>query len=236
MSKISHEKWKVWGNVFDEHALADIYKLITQGYFERLCSPISVGKEANIFTAEKKDGSFVIVKIYRLESCNFNKMYDYIKYDPRYENLKKQRRKVIFAWTQREYRNLLKARQAEVRVPTPLTAINNIIVMEYMGDDKKIAEKLKDNAPKDIEMFFEKTIEYIRLLYKKAGIVHGDLSSYNILNYNDEPVFIDFSQGTIKRNQMAEELLERDIKNVCNYFVKKGMKIDVEKVLKQIRK
>ncbi len=236
MSKISHEKWKVWGNVFDEHALDNLYKLITQGYFERMRSPISIGKEANVFTAEKKDGSLVIVKIYRLETCNFNKMYDYIKCDPRYEMLKKQRRKVIFSWTQREYRNLLKAREANIRVPTPITARDNIIVMEYMGDGETIAMKVKDHVPLNTQLFFEKTIEYMRILYKKAGIVHGDLSGYNILNYNDSPVFIDFSQGTILRNEMAEELLVRDVKNVCQFFQKLGLKVDAEKVLKEIKK
>ena len=236
MAKIDREKWKIWGNVFDEHAIGVLQKMISQGYFEGLRSPISIGKEANVFTAEKKDGSLVIVKMYRLENCNFNKMYDYIKYDPRYESLKKQRRKIIYAWVQREYRNLLKAREAQVRVPTPIVAQDNIIVMEYIGDFDNIAEKLKNQDPENAALFLKKTIAYIRLLYKKAGLVHGDLSPFNILNYKDTPVFIDFSQATVLRNQMSEELLERDVKNVCQHFVRLGVKLDIAKALKEIRR
>ena len=51
--------------------------------------------------------------------------------------------------------------------------------------------------------------------------MHGDLSHFNILNNNEEPVFIDFSQGTVTQNNHAKELLERDIKNIVNFFNKK---------------
>ena len=117
MPKITREKFKSMHNVFDEFTNRAIFKLISQGHFDGLQSPISIGKEANIFTALKGDRK-VIVKIYRLETCDFNKMYDYIKEDPRYVNLKGKKRKIIFAWVQREFRNLLIARQASVNVPT----------------------------------------------------------------------------------------------------------------------
>lgn len=232
----TREEWKVWGNVFDNYTFRNLFKLISQGYFEKLKSPISVGKEANIFSAETKDGRMVIVKIYRLETCNFNKMYDYIKLDPRYTGLKKQRRKVIFSWTQREHRNLIKAREVGVRVPSPLTVLDNILVIEYIGDDF-IALQLKNSPPSDPQKFFDKVIEYMGLLWTKAKIVHGDLSSFNILNYNDNPVFIDFSQTTDIRASNALELLERDIRNVCVYFRKQGMKdFDEAELKKKIMK
>lgn len=234
MAHKSKEIWKVWGNVFDNYTIRNLFKLISQGHFEKLQSPISVGKEANIFTAETKDKKKVIVKIYRLESCNFNKMYDYIKLDPRYQFLKKHRRRIIFAWVQREYRNLLKAREAGIRVPLPLAVLDHILVLEYIGDDY-IALQLKNNPPDDLQEFFDKIIEYIELLWKKANLVHGDLSSFNILNYNGNPVFIDFSQATEVRTSNANELLERDIKNVCVFFRKQGMKnLDEEKIKARI--
>ena len=101
MARKWKEEWKVYENVFDNYTYRNLFKLQSKGYFESLLSPISVGKEANVFSAITKDQKLVIVKIYRLQTCNFNKMYDYIKLDPRYEHLKKQRRKIIFAWTQR---------------------------------------------------------------------------------------------------------------------------------------
>ena len=231
MPKISHEKWKVRHNVFDQFTIRLLFKLSSQGYFEELQSPVSMGKEANIFTARTKEG-VVIVKIYRLEACNFNKMYDYIKVDPRYILLKKQRRKVIFSWVQREYRNVLIARAANVRVPTPFTCLHHIIVMEYIGDEY-VAPQLKDQWPEDKQGFFEQTMIFMKRLYA-AGLIHGDLSEYNILNYHDKPVFIDFSQATTTRNPNAQELLTRDIKNVCNFFRKLEVKADEKMVFKKI--
>lgn len=228
MPKISHERWKVRHNVFDQFTLRLLFKLHSQGYFEELQSPVSLGKEANIFTARTKEEKPVIVKIYRLESCNFNKMYDYIKCDPRYVHLKKQRRKVIFSWVQREYRNIHIARKANVRVPTPLTCLHHIIVMEYIGDDYN-APQLKDQWPDDKEAFFEHILLYMKRLYG-ARLIHGDLSEYNILNYHGAPVFIDFSQATTTKNPNAQELLRRDIKNICNFFKKMGVTKDERQI------
>ena len=89
----AREKFKTQHNVFDEFTNRTIFKLISEGYFEGLESPISIGKEANIFSAKRKDKSRVMVKIYRLEACDFNRMYDYIKEDPRYIDLKGKKRK-----------------------------------------------------------------------------------------------------------------------------------------------
>jgi len=233
MSKISKERWKVWGNVFDEFTFRTLFKLASQGHFETLESPVSVGKESNVFSAKKKDGK-IIVKIYRLETCDFNRMYDYIKYDPRYIDLKKQKRKIVFAWTQREYRNLIKARNASVNVPKPIAFLNNVLCLEFIGD-KEVAPKLKDKIPGNGKKFFDTVIKNMQKLYK-SGLVHADLSQFNILNYNDEPVFIDFSQCTPIENPRADEFLQRDVKNICNFFRKIGLKINEEKVLKKVKK
>lgn len=228
---ITREKFKTYKNVFDEFTIRTIFKLTTQRHLEELESPISIGKEANIFSAILKDKK-IAVKIYRLETCDFNRMYDYIKDDPRYINLKKQKRKIIFAWAQREFRNLIKARQAQVLCPTPITFLNNILLLEFIGS-KEAAPKLKDTIPENPKQFFEKTIENMKRLHK-ANLVHSDLSAFNILNYNEKPVFIDFSQCTSLKNPRAKEFLERDIKNTCNFFNKIGLETDKEKVKEEI--
>ena len=235
MSKKSKpkEEFKTWGDVFDQFTQKTVYKLITRGHFEGLESPISIGKESNVFSALKKDGTGVMVKIYRLETCDFNRMYDYIKDDARFVNLKKGKRNIIFSWVQREYRNLLKAREANVSVPTPLTFLNNVLVLEFIGDDGIFAPKLKDENPKNKKEFFNKIIINMKRLYK-AGLVHSDLSAFNILNYNEKPVFIDFSQCTTLDSSRANEFLERDIRNICNCFRKIGLKVDELKVKKEI--
>ena len=98
MGKITREKFKTYGNVFDNFTLRNLFSLETKGYFDTLKSPVSTGKEANIFSAVTKDGNLVIIKIYRLENCEFKKMYDYIKQDSRYPSIKPNVRQVIFAW------------------------------------------------------------------------------------------------------------------------------------------
>lgn len=231
----SKEKFKTMHNVFDEFTNRTIFKLISEGYFEGLESPISIGKEANIFSAKRKDNSRVMIKIYRLEACDFNRMYDYIKEDPRYADIKGKKRKIIFFWVQREYRNLLKAREANVNVPTPLTFQNNVLVLEFIGKEGTIAPRLMVEPPKEPVQFLKKIIENMKKLYK-AGLVHADLSPFNILNSNEEPVFIDFSQATTLNNSRAQEFLKRDIKNITNFFKKLGLKIEEEKVLKTIQK
>ena len=231
----AREKFKTQHNVFDEFTNRTLFKLISEGYFEGLESPISIGKEANIFSAKRKDKTRVMVKIYRLEACDFNKMYDYIKEDPRYADIKGKKRKIIFHWVQREYRNLLKAREAGVNVPTPLTFKNNILVLEFIGKEDTISHRLSVDPPKDPKSFFNKIVINIRKLYK-AGLVHADLSPFNILNSNEDPIFIDFSQTTTLDDSRAKEYLERDVKNICTFFKKLGLKLEETKVLKKIAK
>ncbi|MBD3164822.1 serine protein kinase RIO [Candidatus Woesearchaeota archaeon] len=231
MAKISREKFKSYQNVFDEFTNRNLFRLISRGGFDGLESPVSIGKESNVFAAKKKNKN-VIVKIYRLETCDFNKMYDYIREDPRYLNLKGKKRKIIFAWVQREYRNLLKAREFGVSVPTPLAFKDNILVMEFIGE-KKIAPKLKDSIPKNMKKFLDEIIRNMKKLYL-AGLVHADLSAFNILNYKERPVLIDFSQCSPIKVSMADSLLERDIRNISNFFKKHGAKLNEEKIKERI--
>ena len=224
----SREAWKTYGNVFDNFTIRNLEKLSSQGYFEELKGAIALGKEANVFSATTKEGSLVAVKIYRLESCNFNKMYEYISQDQRYIHIKGQKRRIIFAWTQREYRNLLKARE-HIQVPSPHVFKDNIIVMDFVGGDEP-APKLKDVHLEDPKRVFEEIIEEIERLFLDANLVHGDLSEYNILYHNDYPIFIDLSQSTAADSPSAIKLLERDLSVICNFFKKRGLKEDPEKI------
>ena len=72
-------------------------------------------------------------------------------------------------------------------------------------------------------------------LLDHGELIHGDLSAFNILNYKEKPVLIDFSQSTITKTPNSEELLKRDIHNVVTFFRKHGVKADEEEVLEQIR-
>ena len=230
----SREKFKTYEDVFDRFTLANIFRL--GKYFdEETLSPVSIGKESNVFSAAARVGEKekVIVKIHRLETSDFNSMYFYIRNDPRFIGLKKRRREITFAWAQREYRNLMTARQAEVRAPMPIAFLKNIIVMEFIGD-KTPAPQVKDAIPENPKDFYGKVSEYMKRFYK-AGFVHGDLSKFNILNYKESPVLIDFSQSTPLKSPVAAELLGRDAVNVSDFFARLGVKTDAGKVLAAIK-
>ncbi len=231
MARRTKEEWKTYGNVFDQFTIQNLQKLSGQGHFVGLKSAIALGKEANIFSAEKDDGSLIIVKIYRLENCNFNKMHDYLIADKRYMNTKRGKRQIIFAWCQREFKNLMNAREI-IKVPTPITFKDNIILMEFIGDAEP-AEQLKNSRPKNIEAFYKKTISNMKKLYD-SGLVHADLSGFNILNNHDEPVFIDFSQGTTSDSPHATELLQRDCRNIAQFFKRLGVETSEEEIFKSI--
>jgi len=231
--KKSLEKFKIYKNVFDEFTLQTLFKLASQDHFDDVVSPVMIGKESNVFLAEKKDGDYVIVKIYRLHSCNFNQMFSYIKSDPRFMNLKNQRRQVIFRWVQREFRNLMAARE-NINVPTPITFKNNVIVMESIGGDTP-APQLKDSDLIDAQDFADRVINGMFGLIK-SGIVHADLSEFNILNLNEKPYFIDFSQATSLNDNYATQYLERDLKNIVKFFKKKKVELDQEKILSDMKK
>lgn len=229
---MTRDKFKTYGDVFDNFTVANINSLISRRIFAGLEGPVSIGKEANIFTALRKDGSRIIVKIYRLETCDFNRMYDYIRTDPRFPKLKRSRRKVIFEWAKREYINLGRTRNAGVRVPTPIAIKDNIVVMEFIGMDRP-SPKLKDCFDVDFPAFAGKTVDYMAMLCRQ-GLVHGDLSEFNILVHNRSPVFIDFSQATTLKDPKARMLLERDAKNISRYFSKRGLDLSAEEILRRI--
>ncbi|MFT4326086.1 MAG: serine protein kinase RIO [Candidatus Woesearchaeota archaeon] len=236
MAKQSKEAWKTYANVFDAFTMRNLTWLEAQGTFDRLTQAIEVGKEANVFVAESESGK-VIVKIYRLENCNFNKMFEYLKGDPRFPSLKPRRREIVFAWTLREYRNILVARNAHVNVPTPIIQHKNILVEEFIGEDSA-APKLKDVGfdDKTIATCFKDTMKELRKLWHKAGIVHGDLSGFNILYHNNKPVIIDFSQATSIKDSRAREYLERDAKNLATFFTKRGFDCTADEIVAIILK
>ena len=231
MSRPSKEKFETFENVFDNHTRRNLFELASKGNFDNnTLSPIKIGKEANIFSAKKKDGSKIIIKIYRVNTCDFNRMFDLLKRDPRFPKLTKNRRRVVYTWASREFRNLHKARDAGVSVPTPFLIKENILLMEFIGDNQP-AKQIKDLQPESKD-FLDKVILNMKKL-NKGKLVHGDLSQFNILNQHDEPIFIDFGQAMETDTIYADEMLERDIRNISNFFNKIGVNTSEEYIRKK---
>lgn len=131
-------------------------------------------------------------------------------------------------WTKREFYMLKKLKSNRAIVPEVYDFRDKSILMEYLGDEKSFAPRLKDIelSPSEYEFVFEEILKSIKV-FLENGIVHGDLSEYNILWWKNQPYIIDFPQSIdIRTNPNAKEVLERDINNICNYF---GKTVDIEK-------
>ena len=203
--------------VFDRSTLLTLYHLINSGVISELFGVISTGKEANVYWARGEDGKDYAVKIYRTVTADFKKMLVYVQGDPRFKRIKKDTRSLIFTWATKEFKNLKRAQEAKIRVPNPIAVRNNVLVMEFIGEDGIPAPRLKDKEPEDPKETLKIILKYSRSLYQKANLIHADLSEYNILMWN-EPVIIDVSQSVLIEHPMAQEFLLRDIKNILRYF------------------
>ena len=123
---------KTLDEVFDKSTLLALEKLISSKVIDILDFPISTGKEGNVFRGVTPDKKFVAVKIYRTSTSTFKHISEYIIGDPRFSSLPKNRRDVIFAWTQKEFKNLERLARVGVSAPKPITKIKNVLVMEYI--------------------------------------------------------------------------------------------------------
>ncbi|MBU0586772.1 serine protein kinase RIO [Candidatus Micrarchaeota archaeon] len=228
------ERQKIESDVFDRHALFAISKIMKKGIIDNMDYPVSTGKESIVFKATTASGSIVALKIYKIETSPFLKKLDYMYGDPRFEKIKKSEKEIVLAFTRKEFRNLELCEKAGVHAPKPLFIQDNVLVMQFLGEEGLPYPTLGQTVCE--ERFLQPILDDIRRMYK-AGLVHADLSEYNIMVANDgTPYLIDFGQGVVLAHPKAEEYLERDVRNVLKFFSKFGFKRDEEKELKKIRK
>ncbi|MFC4450813.1 serine/threonine-protein kinase Rio1 [Halorussus aquaticus] len=219
------EQFKVEQSVFDDATLAALYKLVQDGYVQAFGGPLSSGKEANVYSAlGSEERGEVAVKVYRINASDFRDMREYLVGDPRFEELGGNKKRVVLAWTRKEFANLKRARKAGVRVPEPIAVQRNVLVMEFLGSDGERAPTLDDAHLENPETTFEVVREYMRRLYD-AGLVHGDLSEYNIIVHDGELVIIDLGQAVTIHHPNSGEFLTRDCANVASFFQRQGMDV-----------
>ena len=215
---------KTLDQVFDKPTLLSLGKLISDRVIATVDFPISTGKEANIFRASTPQKNFVAVKIYRVSTMTFKHIAKYIVGDPRFNCHNKSRRDIIYAWTTKEMKNLERLHQIKIPVPAPVKRLNNILVMEYIGDADQSAPLLKDVDVHYPQQLFTTLMDCIFQMYQKAGLVHADLSPYNVLMYKDKPYLIDLGQGVVLEHPMSSEFLKRDVHNIVHFFHRYGVK------------
>ncbi len=149
--------------VFDRITLKTLYKLANQGYIHLLNGAISTGKEANVFKGVDDHGKIVAVKIYRVTTSDFKKMQYYIQGDPRFNVRSNSKRQLINNWVLKEFKNLNRAYEAGVRVPQPIIAKNNILIMEFIGDsDGTPARLMRQSQISNPQYVVDKIIDYIK--------------------------------------------------------------------------
>jgi RIO kinase 1 len=226
------EQFKVEASVFDDATLGALYKLVQDGYIDAFGGPISTGKEANVYTALGPDAE-VAVKVYRINASDFQQMREYLDGDPRFEGIGADKKKVVIAWTKKEYANLKRAQHAGVRVPNPIAVERNVLVMEYLGGEDQRAKRLNEVDVENPETAFEVVREYMRRLYR-AGLIHGDLSEYNIVVHEGELCFLDLGQAVTVHHPNSREFLERDCYNVASFFGRQGHEVDAEALLEYV--
>ncbi len=240
------EQFKLQESVFDDATLAAVYKLVQDGYIDAFGGPVSTGKEASVFEAlggqagERPDSGArtaddtpghpdreVAVKVYRINTSNFRQMRDYLEGAPRFEGIASDKKAVVLAWTKKEFANLSRARKAGVRVPEPIAVQRNVLVMELVGHADDRARRLSEVTVENPETAYGVVREYMRRLYR-AGLIHGDLSEYNMIIHDGELVVIDLGQAVTVHHPNAGEFLERDCVNVANFFTRAGHSVSAE--------
>jgi RIO kinase 1 len=228
---------KTENGVFDKHTLLTISKLMSDGVIDHLDFPISSGKESFVFKAVGGDGRDLAIKVYPISTSIFRGMMRYIEGDPRYDKVKRDTKSVVFTWARKEFANLEEIRRAGVRAPEPIGVRNNVLIMEYIGEGDRPAPMLRD-VPLDRDTaaeYFNIIVGYMRAMFK-AGIVHGDMSEYNVLVWRGAPVVIDVGQAVKLEHHMAKEFLKRDVRNIVKFFNRYGINADVTETEQRIVK
>jgi len=227
------DQFKVEASVFDDATYGALYKLVQDGHIDAFGGPISTGKEANVYTALSGDHE-VAVKVYRINASDFTDMRGYLDGDPRFEGIGSDKKKVVTAWVRKESSNLKRARRAGVRTPKPIAVERNVLVMEYLGTEEGRAKRLSEVHIENPETAYEVVKEYLRRLYD-AGLVHGDFSEYNIVFHEGQLYIIDLGQAVTIHHPNAEEFLERDCRNISNFFARQGVETTPEELLAYVR-
>ncbi len=223
----------------NQEQIIEIFAEIKKKYKINLIDPSHIrgGKEAEVYRVRNSETK----EFYALKLYKDNKNYSYNLYNPYIENVRINPKygKMIRSRTYRgrKYMSQLRTlREFKVMernyhtnfdqlagIPKPIAVAENSILMDFIGQDGNPAPRLdniKLNENQNIEVCQKifNTIEY----FLKNGIIHSDLSSFNILWHLGNPWIIDFPQAIdMNVNPNWKDFLKRDINNVSNYFDKK---------------
>jgi RIO kinase 1 len=224
MKEKRSEEYEVLEEVFDRSTLMVIYEFLNKGTITEIHGVVKAGKESRVYWGKDREGNELAIKIYLTVSAEFRKgILKYIDGDPRFKGIRRDTRSLILAWAQKEFKNLQQAVAAKVRVPRPIAVKNNVLIMEFIGRSGVCAPSMKEKPPKNPERVYKILLGYLRKLYRKAELVHGDISEYNVMIWKGHPVLFDMSQAVPLSHPMATFLLYRDLNNLNKFFSRLGV-------------
>ncbi len=141
-------------------------------------------------------------------------------------------------WMETEFDALGRLWEAGCAVPYPVQKLGVEMMMEYLGDEDEAAPRLVNavagTSRAEREDLFRQTVDALRLM-TSIGLVHGDLSPYNLLVWDGRLYVIDLPQAVDPILQSEGlGLLERDVANVCKWFAGKGVKTDADALYREM--
>ena len=220
--------------------------LIEDGLIDDVIGQLKSGKEAQVYTV--RCGTTIrCAKVYKeANKRSFKQAVQYqegrtVRNSRRARAMQKRTRygqkEAEQAWLSAEVDALYRLAAAGVRVPQPYAFIDGVLLMELIqGDDGYAAPRLGDiDFSEMLALEYHSRIiqEIVRML--SAGLVHGDLSEFNVLIDESGPVIIDLPQAVdAAGNNNARKMLERDIDNMKNYFACFAPSLHTSKYAKEI--
>ena len=218
------KKGKVVNEVLDKPTVMTLYKMITDHIIAYVNGSISAGKESVLFWGVDENNVDVALKIYLVSTSNFKKREPYILGDPRFSNLKKGTKNLVYLWAKKEFRNLSQCYDSKIPVPKPRYVTNNVLAMDFVGEKGIPCKTLLDSQISEDD--YDQAISIVYDLYHKAKLVHGDYSEYNIFKTENGLVVFDLGSAVDLRHPNAQEFLKRDINNITRFFNKRGVSVE----------
>lgn len=218
----AYEGYRIY---FEAYDLLALNALVKRGSVNAIAGIIGVGKESVVYEAAGGIiDRHVAIKFHREGKTSFKKV--------RVKREHIENRKHL-SWiyasrlaAEREY-DALKALYPEVGVPEPIDHNRHAIVMSSLKGQQLSHAKLLEP-----EWYMDAILDGVRKAYK-LGIIHGDLSEFNIFVHPEGCEIIDWPQYAATTHPNAMELLRRDVSHVLSFFNRKyRIKRDIEKILK----
>jgi|TARA_B100000287_G_scaffold314604_1_gene298069 RIO kinase 1 len=218
------KKNKVVNEVLDKITILQLHDLINSKIISYVNGVVKAGKESVVFWAKDFDDNDLALKIYLVTTSNFKRRSQYVMGDPRFTNVKKGTKNIVYLWARKEFQNISKCYDCGISVVKPRHVSKNILIMDFEGTDGKPEQTLLESEIDEND--YRQSISLITDLYKKAKLVHGDFSEYNIFKTKNGLKIFDLGSAVDTIHPNTIEFLKRDINNITNFFVKRGLTVE----------